>query len=153
MYMTIRKYRDMRSVPEAARRAEAELAPVLRRTPGFRGYYILDCGDSATASVTLFEGREGALAANERALAWVFEALADRHVGDPPEVTTGEVLVAVVAGGEDSSPVPAAVPARSEATARRVPVAALLLGALAGGVAVALPLLAAFAKSDAEPSP
>ena len=117
MYMTIRKYRDMRSVPEAARRAEAELAPVLRRTPGFRGYYILDCGDGATASVTLFEGREGALAANERALAWVFEALADRHVGTPPEVTTGEVLVAVAAGGEDTSPLPAAVPARSEATA------------------------------------
>ena len=97
MYATIRKYRNMRSVAEAARRAEAELVPVLKRVPGFRAYYIIDCGEGVTASISVFDGREGALASNEQAVAGVLEHLADGHDGQPPEVTVGRVLVATTA--------------------------------------------------------
>lgn len=94
MYATIRRYRNMRSVEEAARRAEAELVPILKRLPGFRAYYVIDCGEGVTASVSMFDGHEGALASNEEAVAWVLENLSDGYDGEPPEVTVGKVLVA-----------------------------------------------------------
>jgi hypothetical protein len=96
MYVTIRKYRNMRSVAQAARRAESELVPILKRLPGFKSYYIIDCGGGIAASISIFDRREGAMASNERAIAWVLENLPNRHGGQAPEVTTGEVLVAVI---------------------------------------------------------
>src|SRR5262249_27977091 len=57
MYVVIRKFRNMRSVQEAARRAKAGLAPILKQTPGFKSYYIFDAGNGVGGSVTLFESR------------------------------------------------------------------------------------------------
>ncbi|WP_046864440.1 hypothetical protein [Microvirga massiliensis] len=94
MYMTIRKFSRMRSVSEAARRAESGIGQILRRSPGFRGYYVFDAGDGVGGSVTLFESKETALAANEKALAWVRASLSDLLDGEP-EITTGEVLVVI----------------------------------------------------------
>ena len=94
MYMTIRKFSRMRSVPEAARRAETGIGQILRRSPGFQGYYVFDAGGGVGGSVTLFESKETALAANEKALAWVRASLSDLLDGEP-EITTGEVLVAI----------------------------------------------------------
>ncbi len=92
--MTIRKFSRMRSVSEAARRAESGIGQILRRSPGFRGYYVFDAGDGVGGSVTLFESKETALAANEKALAWVRASLSDLLDGEP-EITTGEVLVVI----------------------------------------------------------
>ena len=92
--MTIRKFSRMRSVPEAARRAETGIGQILKRSPGFQGYYVFDAGDGVGGSVTLFESKETALAANEKALAWVRASLSDLLDGEP-EITTGEVLVAI----------------------------------------------------------
>src|SRR5215208_640685 len=44
MYAVIRKFTRMRSVPQAARRAESGIGQMLKQCPGFRGYYILDAG-------------------------------------------------------------------------------------------------------------
>jgi hypothetical protein len=46
--------------------------------------------------VSLFESKETALAANERALAWIRGSLVDVINGDA-DITMGEVLVAVSA--------------------------------------------------------
>jgi len=92
--MTIRKFSRMRSVPEAARRAETGIGQILKRSPGFQGYYVFDAGGGVGGSVTLFESKETALAANEKALAWVRASLSDLLDGEP-EITTGEVLVAI----------------------------------------------------------
>ena len=94
MYVTIRKFSRMRSVPEAARRAETGIGQILKRSPGFQGYYVFDAGGGVGGSVTLFESKETALAANEKALAWVRASLSDLLDGEP-EITTGEVLVAI----------------------------------------------------------
>jgi hypothetical protein len=94
MYKTIRKFSCMRSVPEAARRAETGIGQILRRSPGFQGYYVFDAGGGVGGSVTLFESKETAMAANEKALAWVRASLSDLLDGEP-EITTGEVLVAI----------------------------------------------------------
>jgi hypothetical protein len=92
MYLVIRKFNHMRSVTEAARRAESGIGQILLQSPGFHGYYVFDGGNGIGGSVTLFGNRETALAANEKALTWIRASLADVIQGEP-EITAGEVLV------------------------------------------------------------
>ena len=91
MYVVIRKLNNMQSVSESARRAEAILGPLLVQTPGFKGYYIFDTGEGVAGSVTLFESREAATAANQQALTWIKENLSHLYEGEP-EVVAGEVV-------------------------------------------------------------
>jgi hypothetical protein len=94
MYVVIRKFTKMRSVAQAARRAESGIGQILKQAPGFRGYYVFDGGNGVGCSITLFENRADALTANEKALAWIRASLADLIDGEP-EITAGEVLVAI----------------------------------------------------------
>ena len=58
MYVVIRKFNRMRSVAEAARRAESGLGQMLKQTPGFQGYCVFDAGEGAVdRSVCLRTGR------------------------------------------------------------------------------------------------
>jgi hypothetical protein len=94
MYVVIRKFNQMRSVKEAARRAETGIGEILRQSAGFRGYYVFDAGDGVCVSVSLFDDRDSAAAANEKALVWIRASLADLIQGEP-EITAGEVVAAV----------------------------------------------------------
>ena len=94
MYIVIRKFNQMHSVRQAARRAEAGLGEILKKSPGFRGYYVFDAGKGVAGSVTLFDSQKGAAEANEKALAWIRESLTD-HINGEPEVIAGEVLAVV----------------------------------------------------------
>jgi hypothetical protein len=85
----------MRTVSEAARRAETGIGQLMKESPRFRGYYIVDAGDGVAGSVTLFDPKEAATAANEKALAWIQASLGDFIDGEP-EVVGGEVLAAVL---------------------------------------------------------
>jgi hypothetical protein len=93
-YVVIRKFNRIRSVAEAARRAESGLGQLLKQSPGFQGYYVFDAGDGVGGSVTLFESKEAAVAANEQALAWIRGSLIDVIDGEP-EIIMGGVLVAI----------------------------------------------------------
>jgi hypothetical protein len=92
--MVIRKFNRIRSMTEAARRAESGIGQLLKQSPGFQGYYVFDAGDGVGGSVSLFESKEAAVAANEQALAWIRASLLD-VIGGEPEITMGEVLVAI----------------------------------------------------------
>jgi hypothetical protein len=92
MYMVIRKYTKVRSVADAARRGKSGVGQILRRSPGFRSYYILDGGEGVGVAVMIFEDRETANAANKRVLEFVQASLHDLDLGDP-EIIAGEVLV------------------------------------------------------------
>jgi len=94
MYVVIRKFNHMRSVAEAARRAESGIGQILRHSPGFLGYHVFDGGNGTGGSVTLFDSRETAEAANEKALIWIRSSLADLIQGEP-EITAGEILGSV----------------------------------------------------------
>ena len=94
MYVVIRKFNRMSSVAEAARRAESGLGQMLKQMPGFQGYCVFDAGDGVGGSISLFENREAAIAANEQALAWIRASLTDVIDGEP-EITMGEVLATV----------------------------------------------------------
>jgi hypothetical protein len=94
MYLVIRKFERLRSVKDAARRAESGIGQLMKQSPGFRGYYIFDSGGGGGGSVTFFDTRQDALVANERAMAWIHSSLADLMEGEP-EITAGEVLAVV----------------------------------------------------------
>jgi hypothetical protein len=83
-------------VAEAARRAESGIGQLLKQSPGVLGYYVFDAGDGVGGSVTMFDTKEAAIAANEKALAWIRGSLVDVIDGEP-EVTVGEVLAVVTA--------------------------------------------------------
>jgi hypothetical protein len=58
-------------------RAETGIGQVMKKPPGFRGYYVFDAGNGVAGSVTLFDTRRAAAEANEKALAWIRESLID----------------------------------------------------------------------------
>ena len=92
MYMFIRKYTKVRSVADAARRAKSGIGQILRESPGFRSYYVLDGGEGVGVAVMIFADRESANAANAKVLEFVQASLHDLDLGDP-EIIAGEVLV------------------------------------------------------------
>ena len=92
MYLVIRKYTKVRSVADAARRAKSGIGQILRESPGFRSYYVLDGGGGVGVAVMVFEDRESANAANDKILGFVQASLHDLNLGDP-EIIAGEVLV------------------------------------------------------------
>ncbi|WP_139861519.1 hypothetical protein [Bradyrhizobium ivorense] len=94
MYMFIRKYTNVRSVADAARRAKSGIGQILRESHGFRSYYVLDGGDGVGIAVMIFDDRESANAANDKVLDFVQASLHDLNLGDP-EITAGEVLVKI----------------------------------------------------------
>ena len=94
LYVVIRKFNEVRSVRDAARRAESGIGQILKQSPGFRAYYVFDAGNGVGGSVILFEDRDTAQAANEKAESWVHESLLDLIHGEP-EITMGEVLVKI----------------------------------------------------------
>jgi hypothetical protein len=94
MYVVIRKFNQISSVKEAARRAETGIGQILRQSPGFRGYYVFDAGDGVCVSVSLFDDPDSATAANEKALDWIRASLVDLVQGEP-EIIAGEVVATV----------------------------------------------------------
>jgi hypothetical protein len=92
MYIVIRKYARVDSVANAARRAKSGIGRILRESSGFRSYYVLDGGEGIGVSLTIFEDRESANAANDKVMQFVQASLLDLNLGDP-EIIAGEVLV------------------------------------------------------------
>ena len=92
MHAIIRKFTNVHSVESAARRSKTGIGQILRQSSGFKGYYVLDGGNGVGVSVTLFESRESAEAANEKVLAYLQDSLPDLMLGDP-EIISGVVLV------------------------------------------------------------
>jgi hypothetical protein len=92
MYMFVRKYTKVRSVADAARRARSGIGQILRKSNGFRSYYILDGGEGIGVAVMIFDDHESARAANDKVLEFVQASLLDLNLGDP-ETIAGEVLL------------------------------------------------------------
>ena len=97
MHVVIRKLPMMQNVGEAARRAETGLGPILKKQPGFMGYYIIQLEGGGGGSISLFDTAANAKASNEAAMAWIKENLADLPGVDKVEVATAEVLAQVTA--------------------------------------------------------
>lgn len=97
MYLTIREYAEVRSLREIGRRVGEGLLPTLRDMAGFRAYYAVGTDDGCGAfSISIFDHRDEALAANEQTRAWVVATLRDL-APEPPSVMGGEIIHDAVA--------------------------------------------------------
>ncbi|MFC7737468.1 hypothetical protein ACFQX4_16835 [Roseomonas sp. GCM10028921] len=103
MYLTLRRYAGTAArVDEISSKVEEGLVPILKRSSGFKGYYVLASEDGDGVSVGLFESQEQAAKANEQARSWVQSEMQDL-LPDPPEVFSGEVVLLASAEGQPGS--------------------------------------------------
>jgi hypothetical protein len=95
VYTVIRRYQgvDQARIPESVERARAELAPRLKSTRGFVGYYLIGDGNTV-ASISVFEDRESAEESTRAVAQWVRANLLD-ILPNPPEIIAGDVLLRV----------------------------------------------------------
>jgi hypothetical protein len=91
MYVIIRKYAGKGGLMDRlAPQVRDGLVPLLRQAPGFRSYCALASEDGHLVSVSAFDDRSNADAANDKAREWVAANMRDA-LPDPPEVLAGEV--------------------------------------------------------------
>ncbi|HSU04460.1 MAG TPA: antibiotic biosynthesis monooxygenase [Acetobacteraceae bacterium] len=96
MFASIRRYTVKRgSVPELARRVQDSFVPLIRRMPGFTGYYLLDGGPGVLITISIFDSADEALASNEKAADWVRNNVL-KFTRGMPDVMVGDVLIAEV---------------------------------------------------------
>jgi hypothetical protein len=91
MYVIIRKYSGKGGLMDRlAPQVRDGLVPLLRQAPGFRSYCALASEDGHLVSVSAFDDRSTADAANDKTREWVAANMRDA-LPDPPEVLAGEV--------------------------------------------------------------
>ena len=94
MFYSIRRYQTAGWTEDVTRKIEAGFVPLMRQSPGFRGYHIIDVGEGVMASISIFDTAEQVDAANANAAEWVKENLAG-IVTAPPEITAGLSVLSV----------------------------------------------------------
>jgi hypothetical protein len=104
VHITIRRYADRGGLIGALVAPVRDgLLPLLRRAPGFRGYWAFASEDGHAVSVGLFDDRESSTRADERMRGRLASELGDL-LPDPPEVAAGEVVVHDEAVSERRAP-------------------------------------------------
>jgi hypothetical protein len=94
MYVSVRRYNitDGQSVEEITRRVKEGFVPIISQTPGFIAYYVVDAGEGAVASISVFGDQAGAEESNRRAADWVKANMA-QVVSGAPQITAGTVTL------------------------------------------------------------
>src|SRR5579884_4207018 len=94
MYAVIRRYsiKDISDLDEIVRLAEEGFVPLIKQTPGFVAYHLMNAGNNTVVTFSLFHDRSGAEQSTRTAASWVQQNLA-RYVQGTPEVTSGEVII------------------------------------------------------------
>ncbi len=98
MFATVRVYDGVLPKEEAVRITREHAVPLVTGAPGFRGFYaMLDERDASRAvSVSLYNTREHAMAAQERIVATMRDK---RFAPNPPTVMGGQVVIVAAARG------------------------------------------------------
>ena len=93
MHVTVRRYAGKGAlIDKLVPPVRDGFVPLLKRAPGFKVYCGFASEDGHVVTVSVFDDRSSADAANEQARGWVASNLRDL-VSDPPEVIAGEVLL------------------------------------------------------------
>jgi quinol monooxygenase YgiN len=91
MFVTIRRYNvKPGQMSEVVKRVKQGLLPIVAKQQGFVSYQAIDAGGNVALSVSFYQNRAAADAANKEAAAWVKANLAELIA--PVDVTVGEVL-------------------------------------------------------------
>ena len=96
MYISVRRYSQVRSVSEVCRKIEESFVPLLRRTPGFIAYSAVDGGGGTMATVSIFSTEAMAIESNDKAATWL-QANAAELQPEPPQIVAGKVKIAASA--------------------------------------------------------
>jgi len=92
MFAAIRYYRtDPDSIESVVRRVKEGFVPIIRETPGFVSYFVLDPRQGEIVSVSVFEEQFGAEESNTKAEEWVRQNLSE--LLPSPEFAEGQVVV------------------------------------------------------------
>jgi hypothetical protein len=91
VHASVRQYR-VRDIDTLVAKVEEEFVDQVKAIDGFVGYYVIDGGDGAAASVTVGETVDAVAESVRLAAKWV-RASASELVDGEPEVTVGEVRV------------------------------------------------------------
>lgn len=95
MYGSIRRYRIRTgTVDEIVAKVKEGLLPILEKTPGFGGYFILNAESNRATSFTIGDDRAAVENMNRIALDWVKANMPDRL--SEPEVLSGPMPVALI---------------------------------------------------------
>jgi quinol monooxygenase YgiN len=99
MFAAVRVYEgvDPGAAQEIARRGQEGLVPLLRESPGFIRYSLVQATGGTWVSITLFQDQAGAEASTQTAAGWVRDNLA-HLVQAAPRVITGEVVASSADG-------------------------------------------------------
>jgi hypothetical protein len=90
MYAVIRQYLGASQLFDELARREQDVRQVLQGVPGFVAYYLMRSDDGG-ASITICQDQAGTAESTRRASEWVRQNV-PAAIGNPPEVTEGEVL-------------------------------------------------------------
>jgi hypothetical protein len=96
MYVSVRRYDNVRSVSRVCGRIAESFVPLLKRMPGFIAYYAVDGGNGTMATVSVFSTEAMAHESSEVAGRWLKENVADLQP-DPPTILAGKAEIAVTA--------------------------------------------------------
>lgn len=96
MHISVRRYRNVKSVPEVCRKIAESFVPLLTKSPGFIAYYAIDGGGGTMATVSIFSIEAMAMESNEKAAVWMKANVADLQP-ESPEITAGEAKVVITA--------------------------------------------------------
>lgn len=97
MYLSIRKFSNVKSPEIVTKTVETQLLPLLKELPGFKGYYAVKYEDGDLGAVSIFDKKESADLANEKALNWIKQNLS-AQLPEPPRILRGDVLFTHSAG-------------------------------------------------------
>jgi hypothetical protein len=91
MHASVRRYRA-RDIDALVSKVEEEFVEQIKEIDGFVGYYVIDGGDGAVASVTVGETADAVAESTRLTAAWMRDSASELVDGEP-EVTVGEVRV------------------------------------------------------------
>lgn len=98
MYAVSRRYKTNSSFDEINSKVKEGLVPLMKTIKGFRSYRTVNLGGGYVASFGLFDDKNSADAATQKAREWITaDPLVKKMLPDAPEVAGGEVGVNISA--------------------------------------------------------
>ena len=96
MQATIRRFEGLsrETIEETIKRLEESFVPIISAGTGFVSYNFIDTGGGVVATISVFETKVATEESNKASASWVKENVAESAT-KPPEITTGEVRIAV----------------------------------------------------------
>lgn len=96
MFISVRKYHNVKSVEQIKALIQEHFLPKLKLNPGFKGYYVVDSASPESGNIittiSMFDNWDAALASNDAAKDFVKHQAA-HLLPEPAQAVSGEVII------------------------------------------------------------